>query len=66
VDAFLGNTQLAAMMAQHKELAATVEGLVSTLDAALVQVRSQQKQRAETLVSCTVRAALACAGWSMR
>jgi hypothetical protein len=38
VDAFLGNTQLAAMMSQHKELAATVEGLVRTVDAALIKV----------------------------
>jgi len=38
VDAFLGNTHLAAMMSQHKDLAATVEGLVQTLDTTLVQV----------------------------
>lgn len=38
VDAFLGNTHLAAMMSQHKELAATVEGLVAMLDAALTKV----------------------------
>ena len=38
VDAFLGNTHLAAMMSQHRELAATVEGLVAMLDAALTKV----------------------------
>jgi hypothetical protein len=38
VDAFLGNTHLAAMMSQHKELQATVEGLVSTLDTTLIKV----------------------------
>lgn len=38
VDAFLGNTHLAAMMSQHKELAVTVEGLVQTLDTALMKV----------------------------
>jgi hypothetical protein len=38
IDAFLGNTHLAAMMSQHKDLAATVEGLVRTLDTALMRV----------------------------
>lgn len=67
VDAFLGNTQLVAMMAQHKELAATVEGLVSTLDTALVQVRtcsrpSKQQQQRPLLLSQRWIPAL-CVSW---
>jgi hypothetical protein len=38
VDAFLGNTHLAAMMSQHKELQTTVEALVNTLDTTLIKV----------------------------
>jgi hypothetical protein len=36
VDAFLGNSQLARMMAQHAELQDRVDGFVATLDLAMV------------------------------